>query len=446
MQPVLVMGHRNPDTDSICSAIAYAYLKNTLAESGDGGEGDRGEQCYEAVRLGPMPLETRWLIERYGLEKPAVIPHVYSRVCDAMTSAVISVGADASLLDAGLLMRERNKRALVVTDPNGRYLGLFTTRMLAELFISELESARSRQETLAECVADFLDGGAFILKPDALLKDVTDDILAAPLREAVVLDDNGVCIGIITRTDIARAPRRRVILVDHNEASQGAPGIEGAEVLEIVDHHRIGDIQTNSPIQFINLPLGSTATIVTLEFQRHQVPIPRPIAAALLAALMTDTVLLKSPTCTSTDRQIAGVLGDIIGAEVLEFGIELFNSRDAASPPTVETITGADAKVYEVGEKTVLIAQFETVTLSSILEQEAVLLAHLERKVADQGHDFALLLITDVVAEGSQLLLAGNPRIVERAFDISFAEGSVWMPGILSRKKQVAPRILENSL
>ncbi|MDR2035936.1 MAG: putative manganese-dependent inorganic diphosphatase [Coriobacteriales bacterium] len=433
MHPILVLGHRNPDNDSICSALAYAYLKSQVDP----------DQLYEAVRLGPLPHETRWILDRYNIQAPELIPHVYSRACDVMTSGVISIYDDASLLDAGLLMREKNIRALVVTDSNGRYRGLFTTRMLAELFISELESSRSRQETLAERVENHLDARALSLKPDALLKDVAGDILTASLREAVVLDDDSRCIGIITRTDLVRIPRRRIILVDHNEASQGALGISEAEVLEVVDHHRIGDIQTAGPIQFINLPLGSTATIVALEFQRHKVPLPEHIAAILLSAVMTDTILLKSPTCTPTDREIASFLGDIIGMDALEFGVELFGSRDAAHPPTIEAITGADAKEFEMGEKTVLIAQYETVSLPKILELEEALTQHLEQQVQNRGYEFALLLITDVVAEGSELIIAGNPRVVERAFDVSLAKGSAWVPGILSRKKQVVPKILE---
>jgi manganese-dependent inorganic pyrophosphatase len=342
-------------------------------------------------------------------------------------------------------MREKNIRALVVTDSEGRYRGLFTTRMLAELFISELESERSRKETLAERVEDHLDARALSLKPDALLKDVAGDILTASLREAVVLDDDHRCIGIITRTDLVRIPRRRVILVDHNEASQGALGITEAEVLEVVDHHRIGDIQTSGPIQFINLPLGSTATIVALEFQRHKVPIPEHIAAMILSAVMTDTILLKSPTCTPTDREVANCLGDIMGVDALEFGVELFGSRDTAHPPTIETITGADAKEFELGEKTVLIAQYETVSLAKILELEGELTKHLEQLVQDRGYEFALLLITDVVAEGSEMIIAGNPRAVERTFEVSLSEGSAWVPGILSRKKQVVPRIMEHA-
>jgi manganese-dependent inorganic pyrophosphatase len=432
---ILVLGHKNPDNDSISSAVAYAYLKGQL----------NPDQAYEAVRLGPLPHETRWVFERYGVEAPAVIPHLFSRVSDVMTSPVISVPINASLLEAGRRMRDSRIRALVVTELDGTYHGLFTTRMLAEIFISELDSERTRQDTLADSVEGHLDRRALTLKPEALLKDVIDDVLSASLREAVVLDDENRCIGIITRSNLARPPRRRVILVDHNEASQSAAGIMDADVVGIVDHHRIGDIQTITPIQFINLPVGSTATIVTLEFQRYKIEIPRHIAAVLLSAVMTDTVLLKSPTCTPIDHQVAAYLGELVGVDALQFGIELFGSRDAASPPTIEAITGTDAKEFEVADKTVLIAQYETVSLASILKHETELISHLEKKVAERGYEFALLLVTDVIAEGSQLLLAGNPRVVERAFDVSFAKGSVWIPGILSRKKQVAPRVLEHA-
>jgi manganese-dependent inorganic pyrophosphatase len=361
-----------------------------------------------------------------------------------MTSEVISVSSSATLLEAGLLMRERNIRALVVTDAQGNYTGLFSTRMLAELFISDIDSTCTRQESLARSVGDYLDTGALTLDPDALLGETMSDILAAPLREAVVLNPDGRCVGIITRTDIARTPRRRVILVDHNEVAQAAAGITEATVLEVVDHHRIGDIQTTAPIQFINLPLGSTATIVTLQFQRHAVEIPPPIAAALLSAVMTDTVLLKSPTTTPTDRDVANFLGNIIGEQALQFGIELFGSREAAGAPTTKDIIGADAKEFEVGDRRVLIAQYETVALAPLLKRQSELLEQMEQTVRERGYDFMLLMITDVVAEGSQFLVAGNLRAVERAFNITLKDGSAWLAGILSRKKQVASRILEH--
>jgi manganese-dependent inorganic pyrophosphatase len=417
------------------SAIAYAHLKNTL----------EGCEDYVPMRLGPMPYETSWVMERYGIEPPQVISHVFSRVADAMTVKPITICEGATILEAGLKMREYNIRAIVVTGDDGRYRGVFTTRMLAELFINELESRDSREQILDRRVADELDQRALILKEDMLLKEATEDILNAPLRQAVVCDDDGFCIGIITRTDIARTPRRRVILVDHNESSQAARGIEEAEVVEVVDHHRIGDIQTTSPIQFMNLPVGATATIVAQEYRKHNVAVPEPIAAALLSAIMTDTVLLRSPTTTPADGERAAYLGEVLGVDPIAFGIELFGSRDQAEPPTAKGIISSDCKEYELADKTVAIAQYETVSLERVLALEGEIQGELASMVEQHGLEFALLLATDVVNEGSRFIVAGNPRIVERSFDIDLSQGSVWMPGVLSRKKQVAPRILEHA-
>jgi manganese-dependent inorganic pyrophosphatase len=447
MKPILVLGHRNPDNDSIMSAIAYSYLKSQLDP----------EHVYKPVRLGPLPHESAWVLERYGIEAPAVVSNLYARVSDAMTPDPISVSADDSVLTAGKLMRERNIMAVVVNGADGRYQGLFSMRLLAELFIDELASSQSREQILAYRAGDKLDKRAIVLPEDALLHEVTEDILASPLRQAVIVDEDGFCSGIITRTDLARPPKRQVILVDHNESSQAAWGIEEVQVVGIVDHHRVGDIQTTMPIQFLCLPVGSTATIVTSEYRKNGIKIPEPMAAALLSAIMTDTVLLRSPTTTDDDRRYASRLGKVLGVDPLEFGLELFGSRDLASPPTPERIISADAKEYEYADQTIAIIQYETVNLKPVMAMAADIQAALDELVASHGYAFALLLATDVVAEGSQVLVGGDARVVERALGIKFGESpsapadqpeqlgrlGVWMPGILSRKKQVAPRILE---
>jgi manganese-dependent inorganic pyrophosphatase len=463
--PTLVVGHRNPDNDSIMSAIGYAYLKNKLDPEGD----------YRAVRLGPLPYESAWLLEQYGIEPPPVISHVYGRVEDAMTPNPISVDENTTILDAGVKMRDNGIRAIVVTgkddadtgevananatgsssdasssnvDSKGarlpRYKGLFSNRMLAEIFISNLDTHESREELLSQKVKDHLDETALVLKPDMLLHDAKEDILNAKLRQAVVLDDDGRCMGIITRTDIARTPHRQVILVDHNESSQAVLGIEEAVVREVVDHHRIGDIQTTTPIQFLGMPIGSTATIVTLEYRRHEIVPPLPIAAMLLSAVMTDTVLLRSPTATPTDREVAEYLGGLLNVNWRDFGVLLFSSRDAAAPPTATSILDADAKEYEFADKTALIVQYETVALKNVMHLAGDLQEEMERRVKEKGYDFILLLLTDVMEEGSQIFVAGNPRAVERSFNIDMGNGSVWVPGILSRKKQVVPNIMQH--
>jgi manganese-dependent inorganic pyrophosphatase len=306
-----------------------------------------------------------------------------------------------------------------------------------------LAVARRRLATLAQPVSAFLSREAPILEADDILNDARETVLASALRQAIVLDTDGRATGILTRTDLARTPRRRVILVDHNESSQAVSGIGEAEVVEVVDHHRIGDIQTATPIPFINLPLGSTASIVASEYQRHGVAFEPNYAAVLLSALLTDTVLLKSPTTTARDHELAALLAQAAGLELETFGRELFEARFAGQDGSVKGIVSADAKVYERGDASFMISQYETVNMDGILVKEGEIAEFLSGLVQRQGYEFALALITDIMREGSQFIIAGKPQLVEHGFGISFSGNSVWVPGILSRKKQVAPRLLD---
>lgn len=450
--PIIVVGHRNPDNDTICSAVAYAYLKNEL-EARNCPEGWPRRE-YVPARLGPMPPESAWVLKRNGLPIPRFVNHVRARVSDVMTPDPISVSSDATLLEAGRILRQHNIRALVVTNDAGQYKGLITTRMIAERYISAtdlLEDGESSPEAVAaslvssldQRVSEILESDVLVLDKDDLLHDAVEDLLAHSLREAVVLDDDGYAIGIVTRTDIAAHPKRGVILVDHNETRQAVWGIEEADVLEIVDHHRIGDVSTTGPIQFLNLPVGSTATIVTLEFRRFGVDIPKSIAEVLLSAILTDTVIMKSPTTTAIDFDQVEYLAAIAGVDPVEFGLEIFKCRGGEAEIDVEKMVGADAKEFQLGDTALLIAQHETVDLNGVLRREDEIRTYMRSLMAARQYDFVLLLVTDIMAEGSQFLCEGNCRTVNRAFDIECdVPGGVWMPGILSRKKQVAPRIL----
>lgn len=172
-----------------------------------------------------------------------------------------------------------------------------------------------------------VDNRPMAVAPDDLFNDVFEDLMANELREAVVLDEDGFAVGIVTRSDVAVKPRRKVALVDHNEFSQAVDGLKEAEIVEIVDHHRIGDVSTNQPIRFTNVPVGSSATIVTLKLRDAGIDIPEGIAATLLSAIMTDTVILKSPTATDVDREQVEFLAGIIGKDATEFGLHVFNAR-----------------------------------------------------------------------------------------------------------------------
>jgi len=532
---VLVFGHRNPDNDSICSAVAYAALKNVIES-----------RAHVPVRLGPMPPETAWTFERFGVPAPAEIEHVRPRVRDVMTIAPDAIGVDDTMLAAGRRMRERGIRALPVVD-DGVVRGLVNVSILADRYIDETELcdfggrparvaqlvlaldgrllagdpdtvlsggvriaamepgtvirkirpgdtlivgdrartqpmaieagvaclvitggfippnevvelaktksaaiivtdndsyAAARLINLAQAVRDVMDCEPLLVDPDALLSEVTEDLFASPHREAIVVDDDGKLLGIVTRTNIARGARRQVVLVDHNERSQSAPGIEDAEVLEIVDHHRVGDVQTAAPIMFLNLPVGATATIVATRYRQLGVEVPQPIAGLLLSAVLSDTVLLKSPTTTELDREIVGWLAERAGVDAEAFGLEMFRARSAGQEFSAERAVCADLKEYHIGDEVVAIGQVETVDLDDVLAHRGELLAYAESLLAARRYDLVLLMVTDVVREGSELIAVGKKRLAERAFGASFADDSVWLPGVLSRKKQVAARLV----
>jgi manganese-dependent inorganic pyrophosphatase len=233
------------------------------------------------------------------------------------------------------------------------------------------------------------------------------------------------------------------VLVDHNEIAQSAPGVEDASVIEIVDHHRVGDVQTTGPILFLNLPVGSTATIVAARYDELGVAIPPSIAGVLLSAVLTDTVLMKSPTTTDLDRSVADRLAAIAGVEVAGFGMEMFRARSAETVFSAERAVGADLKEYRVGDTLVAVGQMETVDSAGVMEHADELRATMESLREARRYDVVLLMVTDVVREGSEILAVGKTRIVERGLGVSLTDGSAWLDGVLSRKKQIAARLVD---
>ncbi len=538
MGPVLVFGHRNPDNDSVCSAVAYAHLKNVTDL----------DNVYVPARLGAVPRETAWVFERFGLEVPEEVSHVRTRVRDVMTTDVVTVAPDANMIEAGRLMREHGVRALPVLGEAG-VLGLVNQQILAELYVSETELvgfaddpvcvgqlavaldgeivageagqelrgsvligamepetmagyiregdtlvvgdrvrtqpmaleagaaclvvtggfrpsdevvrlavergstvivtphhtyAAARRISLSRTAAQVMDASVLLFSPDALLSEAAEDLLASPQREAVVVDDEGAILGILTRTNVARGLRRRVVLVDHNELAQSAPGVDEAQVIEVVDHHRIGDVQTSSPALFLNLPVGSTATVVAERYRELGVEPSRAVAGILLSAVLTDTVLLKSPTTTSVDREVAARLASLAGVDVLEFGMEMFRARSEGQHFSPDATLRSDLKDYRIRDDVVAIGQVETVDAAGLLEQHGgPLMTAMERLLADRGYTLVVLLVTDVVREGSEVLAVGRTRLVERGLGVDLTGGSAWLPGVLSRKKQVAAALID---
>ena len=450
--PIIILGHRNPDNDAISAAIGYAWLKNEVEARSVADPAKR--QKYVPARLGPLPPETAGVLAKWGIEAPMVVNNLYARVSDVMTANPYSVTTGATLLDVARLLRKHNVRALVVVNEDGTYKGVVSMRMIAERYVAATElvgEGHSHMAVAADLIAsldqrvdEILESDVLCVEPEARLDEATVDMMNSPLREAVVLDEDSIPVGIITRSDVAVHPHRKVILVDHNETRQAAAGIEDAEVVEIIDHHRIADVSTVKPIKFLNLPVGSSATIVTLEAQRLGIEPPKHIAAVLLSAIMTDTIILKSPTATAIDKQVVDYLAGILEVDPTEYGIEIFAYRGGDADMPIDKLVSADSKEFAYGDGMVLIAQHETTNLESVMAREPEIREYLRKRVEERGYACALLMLTDIIAEGSQFICEGDRRIVNRAFGINCTgQGGVWMPGVLSRKKQVATRLLE---
>lgn len=234
-----------------------------------------------------------------------------------------------------------------------------------------------------------------------------------------------------------------LVLVDHNEMGQAVDGIEDAEVAEIIDHHRIADVSTSAPITFINLPWGSTTSIITKLYEYFGIAPDKQIAACLLSAILTDTVILKSPTATEVDAKHVEELAQILGVDPVEFGMKIFKSRGGDDDVSIEDICSRDSKEFNFGGKKCWIAQYETVDLEGLRGRTDDIAAQVAKIQEEGGYDAGLMLLTDIIVEGSDFIAAGDTDFIADAFEISFADGPVWMPGVLSRKKQVAAKLID---
>ncbi len=240
------------------------------------------------------------------------------------------------------------------------------------------------------------------------------------------------------------AADRQIVLMDHNEYSQTAPGMEDAEVVEIVDHHRVGDVETGQPIHCRIEPIGSTSTIVTKLYREHDTEIPEHIAGLLLSGLLSDTVVLRSPTTTETDEEIAQELADIVGVDVEEYGKELLQQKSKLGEKTPREMVTGDFKEYDMGGGTVGIGQVETVTPEQVLEQKEAVIDAMQEIQGERGYEFLTLLVTDLLEEDTEAFFVGDHvDVFEDALDTTVEDAQAALPGVMSRKKQVVPPLEE---
>ncbi len=311
------------------------------------------------------------------------------------------------------------------------------------IVISPLDSYVScRMVSLASPCAGMADREPLTVDLDDLIVDISDQIKDVHYRAAVAIDAHGKPVGLITRTDLVSPTPRRVILVDHAESAQSVPGVEQAEIVEILDHHHIGSIETRVPVTATFDPVGSTATLITERFIGNEIEPMDSTAILLLCAILSDTVLLNSPTATERDRAAIDYLEDLIDVNAMQLGREMFDSTSDVSEVSAREIATRDAKEYQLPSgETVSIAQIETVG-KRVLERRGELVEAIEEVRRRNGYTLAALMVTDILEKGTILIAVGDVTGVEQAFGDRDGEGLISLPGVMSRKKQVAPVLL----
>jgi manganese-dependent inorganic pyrophosphatase len=337
---------------------------------------------------------------------------------------------------AGMLVTSNDTR------PPEDVLELAKERRVA-VVASTLDSyVSARMITLATPCHALMDAKPLTVRRDDLVADISEDVKDVHYRAAVAVDSSGRPIGLVTRSDLVDPQPRRVLLVDHAESAQSVPGIEEAEIVEILDHHHVGSIETRVPVAATFDPVGSTATLVVERFRQAGLEPARPTALMLLGAVLSDTVILNSPTTTPRDHAVVAHLERIVSHSAEEFGREMFAETSDVSHLPADEIVARDAKEYEVGTgRTISIAQLETVG-DSVLERRDELLKALGAFREREGHALSALMLTDILAKGTDLLVSGEAAAVERAFGQPFEAGVLNLPGVMSRKKQVAPKLM----
>ncbi len=300
----------------------------------------------------------------------------------------------------------------------------------------------SRMITLSEPCRALAEADPLTVAPDDLVRDIADQIKDVHYRAVVAVDREGKPVGVVTRSDLVSPSPRRVILVDHGERAQSVPGIEEAEIIEILDHHHIGSIETKLPVRAIFDPVGSTCTLVVERFRQAGAEPAAPTAAMLLGAIVSDTVLLTSPTTTERDRVATAYLEWLLSLDAQQFGREMFEDSSDVAEVSASDLVRRDLKEYELDNgRTLTVAQIETVG-RAVFERSGELRDAAERRRSRHGDVLFAVMLTDILQQHTRLIVTGNESVAERAFDSPVVDGAIELPGVMSRKKQVAPGLL----
>ena len=538
---VVVIGHRNPDTDSICSAIAYAELKNRTSTL-----------VCEPRRAGKMNQETEFVLKKFGVTPPRMCTDVNPKIRDVDYREMPGIPGSTSLRRAWKIMRDQQIDTLSITNADNELEGIITVKDLATANMDVFDTAvLAKSLTSYKNILETLNGTMVVGNADAVcttghikigtatpemlessvekgdivilsnryesqlcaiekeaslliicngakvgrtiqrIADETgvaimttpvdtyaagklisqcapisyymtrDDILkftlVTPVADVLrvmakvrhryfpILDEEGKYCGMVSRRNVIALRKRRIILVDHNEATQAVEGFDQAEILEIIDHHRIGSLETSGPVYFRNQPVGCTATIITQMYDENGVDIPPQIAGLLLAAILSDTLAFRSPTCTPVDENTAKRLAKIAGVDIEEFSTEMFEAGEKLDGKTPEEVFLQDFKVFMCGDIRFGVAQGSYMTRKNLQAAQALLQPYLEEARNKQNVEDLYMLLTDVPKEESVVICTGRyaAEVLSNGFESRpAADGSWTLPGVVSRKKQFIPAMM----
>ncbi|GAA0767568.1 putative manganese-dependent inorganic diphosphatase [Clostridium subterminale] len=536
---VYITGHRNPDSDSICSAIAYSEFKNKT-------------QRINAIpiRLGDVSRETQFILDYFGVKPPQLVQTVKPQIMDLKIDTVAPIASDISLKMAWSIMKQKNIKTLPVIYPNEKLAGIVSVSNLASSYLDIWDNyvlAKSKtsisniletlsaqivylsdenlelkgkvvvsmmepndrnlieaedicicgdrevvQEFVLECNARLMiitnnttpsekiidlakEKGCTIIStpydsftaarliPQSIpieyvmtknnvitfstsdfIEDIKDIMLETRYRSYPVLDEDGSVVGSISRYHLITQQRKKVILVDHNEKTQSVDGLEDANILEIIDHHRIGDIQTGQPIYFRNEPVGSTSTIVANIFFENGIRPSKKVAGLLCGAIISDTLLLKSPTATIVDEIILKRLSEIADIDIEKFAQEMFKAGTSLEGKSSKELLYQDFKIFNMGNFKVGVGQITTTYMDGFTPLINDLKTVMNEKLTQGKFDMIILMVTDIFKSSSLFIVCGEHKeIFSRAFNVKLSNGTAYIDKIVSRKKQVIPPLSE---
>lgn len=437
-----VIGHVNPDTDSIASAIGYAWLLR-----------ERDGMNAVAARAGSINPQTTWVLDRLTLEAPCLLTDV-SPQFEAVARPVDSTSPDEPLRVAWDIASRTGGVAAIVNDdgtPYGLITGLTLFSFLAELVGPHPERQEMKIAELLEmpCL-EAADTGVPQFKSGSRIRDAVNRILREERNYFLVVDDDGLYIGLSRQRDILNPPRVRVVLVDHNEREQAVGALEEAELIEIIDHHRLGNPFTRAPIRFTTEVVGSTSTIIAERILEAGLSAPSKIAGVLLAGIFSDTLFFTSPTTTDRDKRAAERIGrwaftgnsPLKGESIDSFGDAVLKAGAGISTRDPDEIVTSDTKTYNSGGLNFGIAQAEVTDLVQVDKHLPELKEALEKLRVNKALDFTILMVTDVVQGSSRLIFINPPSVFDDLPYPGRSDGTRFAKGVVSRKKQLLPVIL----